>query len=269
MTNKSIARGIGLTEKNIAFMSKKYQLKKSPEHRTKMRRIIGKKAYSLGFGIAGMSKKEKTRVGKLAYSRGIAKLGKERLSEIGKSGAKAMFKKLVKEGKLPALKERMRKMATWHFDKLKKEGKFLEFQHKANKQIPKKDTSIELAFEKELVGRGYKVIDIVEFNSDVKWKDDKDIVVKQYPFEDRFWIDFTFPNRKIAIECWGEFHHVHPKIYDRNNLKYEQQKRKIKSDKVRSDYIKSKSWKIFTFWGNEIKRNVSRCVDKIEKNLER
>ncbi|MFA5888581.1 MAG: hypothetical protein WC852_07780, partial [Candidatus Nanoarchaeia archaeon] len=163
-TNLFLSKKLGLNENQITLLASKNKLQKSNEHKTKIRKDLGKKTYHRGLGIGGMSKKERIRIGKIAYSRGIAKLSNEQLSEIGKKGAKAAFEKLVKEGKLEDLKERMRKMAIWHFDKLKKEGKFLEFQHEANKQVPKKDTSIEREFEKAFILRDFKVIEMTEFS---------------------------------------------------------------------------------------------------------
>jgi very-short-patch-repair endonuclease len=263
-----LSKKLELTEGQIGNIATKYGLKKSSEHRKEIGKIKGKETYARGLGIAGISKEDRIRTGKIAYSKGLGKLSKERLRDISKSGAKAMYEKLVKENRVGEVRERMRKVSLDHFDKLKKEGKFLEFQHEANKQIPQRNTSIEIALEKELIRRNFNVIEMEEFVNNPKFKEDKNIVVKQYKFEDRFWIDFALPNRKMAVECWGEFHHVHPDLYDRNNLKYSQQKKHVKSDEIRLDYIKKKGWKVLTFWGKELIKNSQRCVDAIEEQLQ-
>ena len=85
--------------------------------------------------------------------------------------------------------------------------------------------------------------------------------------------DFVFYARKIAVFCDSEFWHG----YDWENAKHEIKTNKdfwlpkiesnIKRDKEVTEKLQSKGWKVLRFWGKEIIKNASECVNKIEKIL--
>lgn len=265
-TNAHLSKKLGFSESQISYIASKHNLKKSSEHRKKMRRIVGKKTYQRGLGIGGMLKEERIRIGKIAYSRGIAKMSPEEISEIGKKGAKASYKKVVKEGKLPAMKERMRNMAKARFQKLKKEGKFLEFQKRARLQIPKRDTTIELAIKRGLEERGYRFIEMEEILNE---KISPKTIISQYSFEDSFWIDFAMPQLKLAIECLGDWHHANPDIYNKKEKLHHIQIKGMERDKKRKKVLESKNWRVLMIWGKDIRENLKDCLDMIEKEIKK
>ena len=75
----------------------------------------------------------------------------------------------------------------------------------------------------------------------------------QYPIKYSFILDFAFPDKKLAIEADGEPWHSTP-----------QAKRR---DKYRDNILKKQGWKVIRFWGNEIREDVEKVVDKILKEL--
>jgi len=121
-------------------------------------------------------------------------------------------------------------------------------------QFPKQtNTKIEKDIKKELIKRGYK--EGKEF-------------IHQFKFMNRFMCDFCFPLQKVIVEAYGDFWHCNPKIYHKPT--HPHQEKGIEKDKVKNDYIKKVdkgSWKLIILWESDINKDVSKCVDKIEKAL--
>ena len=69
--------------------------------------------------------------------------------------------------------------------------------------------------------------------------------------------DIAFIGKKVAVFCDSEFFHG----YD-----WENKNKEIKSNRDFwiTEKLKSDGWIVLRFWGNEIKRNLSQCADKIE-----
>ena len=89
----------------------------------------------------------------------------------------------------------------------------------------------------------------------------------QYIIEEKFACDFVFPFQKIIVECDGDYFHANPKIYPVEKL-HPKQERNLKRDRAKTAYIKkidNGTWTLLRFWGSDIKKDVSKCVDKIEK----
>jgi len=83
--------------------------------------------------------------------------------------------------------------------------------------------------------------------------------------------DFTFKKLKIAIFVDGEFWHgkdwENRKHDHKTNVSFWHQKieRNIERDNEVNEKLKSKGWKVLRFWGKEIEKNLSDCVEKIEE----
>ncbi|MEK6881417.1 MAG: DUF559 domain-containing protein [Nanoarchaeota archaeon] len=104
--------------------------------------------------------------------------------------------------------------------------------------FPKKDTSIEIKMREELTKRS------------IKWIKHKVIgnIVHKYQCD-----IFIEPN--IVIECDGDYWHKYPNGRD--------------IDKIRTNEMKEKGYIVFRFWENEINKNVSLCVDKVQSYLKK
>ena len=66
-------------------------------------------------------------------------------------------------------------------------------------------------------------------------------------------IDFAFPDQKLAVEADGVYWHSLKNV--------------IEKDKRKDKDLKRRGWTILHFREDEIKKNVGRCVDVIEKHL--
>lgn len=98
-------------------------------------------------------------------------------------------------------------------------------------KIKRKDTSIEIAIERELIKQHIPYM-------------------KQVPLEGITVVDFLLPNR-IVIYCDGNYWH--------NKLN-------IKNRDLNQDFILTfKGYKVFRFWEKDIKKSAKRCIKKILK----
>ncbi len=85
--------------------------------------------------------------------------------------------------------------------------------------------------------------------------------------------DFTFKKLKIAIFVDGEFWHGKDwetrKHDHKSNVKFWHRKieRNIERDKEVNAKLKSDGWKVLRFWGKEIRKNLTDCVEKIEETV--
>ena len=125
-------------------------------------------------------------------------------------------------------------------------------QRRKNMQAIKgKDTSIEVMLRKELWKRGLRYR-----------KNCKNIY--GHP-------DIAFIGKKIAVFCDSEFWHgydwVNRKELIKSNREYWIPKieRNIERDHEVNERLKAEGWVIIRFWGKDIKKNVAKCSDYIEK----
>jgi very-short-patch-repair endonuclease len=70
-----------------------------------------------------------------------------------------------------------------------------------------------------------------------------------FPFAGKFLCDFGIPEKKIVIECDGDYWH------NREDIK--------KRDASKNGYIKKCGWTMLRFWEHEINGNVGACLDKV------
>jgi very-short-patch-repair endonuclease len=122
--------------------------------------------------------------------------------------------------------------------------------------FPKQEnTKPEKQITEELLKRGYK--EGIDF-------------IHQYKFVNKFMCDFCFPQKKVIIEAYGDYWHCNPKIY--SIPKNSQQIKFLNKDKSKEAYIRkvdNGSWTLLIFWESDIKKDVGKCVDEVEKILKK
>ncbi len=126
-----------------------------------------------------------------------------------------------------------------------------EQRHKAMKNIKNKETSIELKLRKALWAAGYRYRK--NYNG-----------LPGTP-------DIVFTRYKVAVFCDSEFFHGK----DWNNLKLRLEKssnstywiQKIERNMARDEKVNrelySMGWKVIRFWGDDIKKDLDRCVKMV------
>ncbi len=121
------------------------------------------------------------------------------------------------------------------------------------KAVKNKDSEIELLLRKNLWQKGYRYR-----------KNYSKIHGKP---------DIVFVNRKVAIFCDSEFWHGHNWLVKKNEIKSNKTfwmnkiEKNIKRDKEVNELLKKDGWTILRFWGNEIKSELSTCINRIEEVL--
>jgi G:T-mismatch repair DNA endonuclease (very short patch repair protein) len=127
----------------------------------------------------------------------------------------------------------------------------------ASGQFPKQsNTRPERAIKEELIKRGYE---------------EGEEFIHQYRFMNKFMCDFCFPKPKVVVEVYGDFWHGNPIKYAGKKL-HKHQIKGINRDKSKEAYIKTvdnRSWTYLVVWESDIKKDVAKCVDKIEEVLTR
>ncbi len=120
-------------------------------------------------------------------------------------------------------------------------------------RVKNKDSDIELALRKELWDRGLRYR-----------KNVTSITGKP---------DIVFLRKKVAVFCDSEFWHGYNWEERKKDFKSNQSfwipkiERNIERDKEVNKYLESEGWKVIRFWGRDIKKNCSSCVDEIELAL--
>lgn len=128
-----------------------------------------------------------------------------------------------------------------------------EQRHRNMKAIKCRDSDIELLLRKALWERGHR------YRKNVK-------TVYGHP-------DIAFIGKKVAIFCDSEFWHG----YDWENRKKRLDNNKeywiakIERNQARdievNNYLTNQGWKVLRFWGKDIKKNISNCVEIIENAI--
>jgi very-short-patch-repair endonuclease len=119
------------------------------------------------------------------------------------------------------------------------------------------NTKPEREIKAELIKRGYK--EGTDF-------------IHQYKFMNKFMCDFCFPQKKLVIEVDGDFWHANPEKYPEGSILHKHQLKDIGRDKSKTAYITkvdNGSWTLLRLWESDIKKDVAKCVDKIEEILKK
>ena len=124
-------------------------------------------------------------------------------------------------------------------------------QRKKNMQaIKATGTKIEISLAKSLFAKGYRYR-----------KNDKTVFGKP---------DLTFKKLKIAIFIDGEFWHGKDWEVRKNTIQSNKEywvskiERNINRDKEVNEKLLKEGWRVLRFWGNEVKKDLLGCADKIE-----
>lgn len=125
-------------------------------------------------------------------------------------------------------------------------------QRRKNMQaIKNKDSKIELLLRKELWRRGLRYR-----------KNDGSVYGKP---------DIVFKGKKVAVFCDSEFWHGYDWDHRKNAIKTNRDfwipkiERTIERDKEVTAKLTDDGWTVIRFWGNDIKKDVSKCADIIEQ----
>ena len=125
-----------------------------------------------------------------------------------------------------------------------------EQRSKNMKAVKNKGSNIETMLQKELWHRGLR------YRKNVK-------TVYGKP-------DIAFIGKKVAVFCDSEFFHGYDWENKNKEIKSNRDfwipkiEKNMARDKAVTEKLKSDGWIVLRFWGNEIKRNLSQCADKIE-----
>lgn len=125
-----------------------------------------------------------------------------------------------------------------------------EQRRKNMKAVKNKGSKIETMLQKELWHRGLR------YRKNVK-------TVCGKP-------DIAFIGKKVAVFCDSEFFHGYDWENKNKEIKSNRDfwipkiEKNMARDKAVTEKLKSDGWIVLRFWGNEIKRNLSQCADKIE-----
>lgn len=89
-------------------------------------------------------------------------------------------------------------------------------------------------------------------------------------FEKRiFWPDLIL-NKKIIIECQGDYYHCNPSFYDNNyfNLKRSMYAYEIwKKDEERKKFLNDNGYVVYYIWENDWKKDKDLVIEKIKGNI--
>ena len=125
-------------------------------------------------------------------------------------------------------------------------------QRRKNMQAVKnKDSQIELMLRRELWSRGLRY----QKNSNK---------VFGHP-------DIVFIGKKVAVFCDSEFWHGYDWENRKKDFKSNQEfwipkiERNMQRDLEVNKILQEEGWAVLRFWGKEIKKDLIKCADKIEK----
>lgn len=127
-------------------------------------------------------------------------------------------------------------------------------RRKNMKAIKNKDTQIELILRRELWQRGLRY-----------QKNSKKIYGKP---------DIVFIGKKVAVFCDSEFWHGYDWQNKKNEIKSHREfwipkiEKNIQRDNNVTIHLVQEGWTVLRFWGKDIKKDVIRCADIIQKTLQ-
>jgi len=189
---------------------------------------------------------------------------RERLSEIRKRGIASGKIKVWNRGKRPS-EETIRKQRETLMKRLSNPEERKKVSERSTATLlrlyetgtfPKQEnTKPERQIKEELIKRGYK--EGIDF-------------IHQYKFMNKFMCDFCFPKQKVIVEAYGDFWHANPNKYPAGSTLHKHQIKGVGRDKSKEAYIRkvdNNSWIYLILWESDIKKDVAKCVDKIEQAL--
>ncbi len=121
------------------------------------------------------------------------------------------------------------------------------------RQVKNKDSEIEVLLRRELWRRG------IRYRKNVRKIEGKP--------------DLAFIGKKVAVFCDSEFWHGYNWETKRNEIKsnqefwYKKIERNMERDREVNEKLAQEGWIVLRFWGKEIKKDLLRCADEIEKIL--
>lgn len=127
-------------------------------------------------------------------------------------------------------------------------------RRKNMKAIKNNDTQIELILRRELWQRGLRY-----------QKNSKKIYGKP---------DIVFIGKKVAVFCDSEFWHGYDWQNKKNEIKSHREfwipkiEKNIQRDNNVTTHLAQEGWTVLRFWGKDIKKDVKRCADIIQKALQ-
>ena len=83
--------------------------------------------------------------------------------------------------------------------------------------------------------------------------------------------DIVFICKKVAVFCDSEFWHGYDWENKKNEIKSKREfwipkiERNIQRDIEVTNKLQAEGWVVLRFWGNDIKKNLTECADKIER----
>ena len=83
--------------------------------------------------------------------------------------------------------------------------------------------------------------------------------------------DIAFIGKKIAVFCDSEFWHGYDWENRKNDIKSNRDfwipkiERNMERDKEVNEKLSSEGWIVLRFWGNEIKKDIDVCVNKVRQ----
>lgn len=128
-----------------------------------------------------------------------------------------------------------------------------EQRHKNMQAVKNKNTKIEVLLRKELWSRGLRY-----------QKNSKKVFGNP---------DIVFIGKKVAVFCDSEFFHGYDWKNKQKEIKSNRDfwipkiERNMQRDKEVNETLEKSGWTVLRFWGNDIKKNVDDCADKIETAL--
>lgn len=121
------------------------------------------------------------------------------------------------------------------------------------RQVKSKNTKIEVMLRKELWSRGLRYR-----------KNSKEVFGKP---------DIVFMSKKTAVFCDSEFWHGYNWDNKKKEIKTNRDfwiskiEKNISRDKEVNETLENSGWTVLRFWGNDIKKNLQACADKIERTV--
>ena len=83
--------------------------------------------------------------------------------------------------------------------------------------------------------------------------------------------DIAFIGKKVAVFCDSEFFHGYDWENKQKEIKSNRDfwlpkiERNIQRDCEVNERLRSEGWTVIRFWGNEIKRDLKKCADRVEE----